>query len=64
MLPDTDIQYLIEAKMGDLMPTAKGWLVNTLVSKVKKMVPAYSLPQAHFLQERACAWAAAWASSR
>jgi long-chain acyl-CoA synthetase len=32
--------------MGDLMPTAKGWLVNTVVSKVKKMVPAYHLPQA------------------
>ncbi|WLG94676.1 long-chain-fatty-acid--CoA ligase FadD2 [Pseudomonas sp. FP198] len=46
VLPDTDLQFLIEAKMGDLMPTAKGWLVNTLVSKVKKMVPAYSLPQA------------------
>ncbi|WP_433588492.1 long-chain-fatty-acid--CoA ligase FadD2 [Pseudomonas koreensis] len=46
VLPDTDLQYLIEAKMGDLMPTAKGWLVNTVVSKVKKMVPAYSLPQA------------------
>ncbi|PTT32890.1 long-chain-fatty-acid--CoA ligase FadD2 [Pseudomonas sp. HMWF021] len=46
VLPDTDIQYLIEAKMGDLMPTAKGWLINTVVSKVKKMVPDYSLPQA------------------
>ncbi|KHK62160.1 MULTISPECIES: long-chain-fatty-acid--CoA ligase FadD2 [Pseudomonas] len=46
VLPDTDLQYLIEAKMGDLMPTAKGWLVNTVVSKVKKMVPDYSLPQA------------------
>ncbi|MFL6610601.1 MAG: long-chain-fatty-acid--CoA ligase FadD2 [Pseudomonas sp.] len=46
VLPDTDLQYLIEAKMGDLMPTAKGWLVNTVVNKVKKMVPAYSLPQA------------------
>ncbi|MEN5313469.1 long-chain-fatty-acid--CoA ligase FadD2 [Pseudomonas koreensis] len=46
VLPDTDLQYLIEAKMGDLMPTAKGWLVNTVVSKVKKMVPVYSLPQA------------------
>ena len=46
VLPDTDIQYLIEAKMGDMMPTAKGWLINTVVSKVKKMVPAYSLPQA------------------
>ncbi|WP_053153195.1 long-chain-fatty-acid--CoA ligase FadD2 [Pseudomonas sp. Pf153] len=46
VLPDTDLQYLIEAKMGDLMPTAKGWLVNTVVRKVKKMVPDYSLPQA------------------
>ena len=46
VLPDTDIKYLIEAKMGDLLPMAKGWLVNTLVDKVKKMVPAYNLPQA------------------
>ncbi|MCY1406632.1 Long-chain-fatty-acid--CoA ligase [compost metagenome] len=46
VLPDTGIEFLIEAKMGDLMPTAKGWLVNTVVDKVKKMVPAYNLPQA------------------
>ncbi|MDU9391371.1 long-chain-fatty-acid--CoA ligase FadD2 [Pseudomonas japonica] len=46
VLPDTGIDFLIEAKMGDMLPPAKGWLVNTLVAKVKKMVPAYSLPQA------------------
>ncbi|MGE8321479.1 MAG: long-chain-fatty-acid--CoA ligase FadD2 [Pseudomonas sp.] len=46
VLPDTGIEYLIEAKMGDLLPTAKGWLVNTVVDKLKKMVPAYRLPQA------------------
>ncbi|NER62307.1 long-chain-fatty-acid--CoA ligase [Pseudomonas sp. MAFF212428] len=46
VLPDTDIEFLIEAKMGDLLPAAKGWLVNTVVAKVKKMVPAYHLPQA------------------
>ncbi|MCE4054317.1 long-chain-fatty-acid--CoA ligase FadD2 [Pseudomonas sp. Au-Pse12] len=46
VLGDTDIQFLIEAKMGDLMPSAKGWLINTVVDKVKKMVPAYHLPQA------------------
>ncbi|MFT0518885.1 long-chain-fatty-acid--CoA ligase FadD2 [Pseudomonas faucium] len=46
VLPDTGIEYLIEAKMGDLLPAAKGWLVNTVVDKVKKMVPAYALPQA------------------
>ncbi|WP_087502764.1 long-chain-fatty-acid--CoA ligase FadD2 [Pseudomonas sp. SID14000] len=46
VLPDTGIEYLIEARMGDLLPTAKGWLVNTVVDKLKKMVPAYQLPQA------------------
>ncbi|MGZ9705170.1 long-chain-fatty-acid--CoA ligase FadD2 [Pseudomonas sp. GNP013] len=43
---DTAIDHLIEARMGDFMPAAKGWLVNTLVDKVKKMVPAYHLPRA------------------
>lgn len=46
VLPDTGIEVLIEAKMGDMLPTAKGWLVNTVVAKVKKMVPDYHLPQA------------------
>ncbi|HWD32176.1 long-chain-fatty-acid--CoA ligase FadD2 [Pseudomonas caricapapayae] len=46
VLPDTGIEFLIEAKMGDMLPTAKGWLVNTIVAKVKKMVPDYHLPQA------------------
>ena len=43
---DTEIDYLIEARMGDFMPAARGWLVNTVVDKVKKMVPAYHLPRA------------------
>ena len=46
VLPDTGIEVLIEAKMGDMLPSAKGWLVNTVVAKVKKMVPDYHLPQA------------------
>ncbi|MDF9616762.1 long-chain-fatty-acid--CoA ligase FadD2 [Pseudomonas entomophila] len=46
VLHDTGIEYLIEAKMGDMLPALKGWLVNTVVDKVKKMVPAYHLPQA------------------
>ena len=46
VLPDTGIEVLIEAKMGDLLPLAKGWLVNTVVARVKKMVPAYHLPHA------------------
>ena len=46
VLPDTEIDYLIEARMGDMLPALKGWLVNTVVKKVKKMVPDYHLPQA------------------
>ncbi|RRV06852.1 long-chain-fatty-acid--CoA ligase [Pseudomonas sp. v388] len=46
VLPDTDLQYLIEVRMGDMQPTFKGWLINTIVAKVKKMVPDYQLPQA------------------
>ncbi|MCO6055300.1 long-chain-fatty-acid--CoA ligase FadD2 [Pseudomonas sp. MOB-449] len=46
VLPDTEIEYLIEARMGDLLPSLKGWLVNTVVKKLKKMVPDYHLPQA------------------
>ena len=46
VLPDTQLEYLIEARMGDFMPSLKGWLVNTVVKKVKKMVPDYHLPQA------------------
>lgn len=46
VLPDTDIKYLFEARMGDMLPGVKGMLVNAAVKYVKKMVPRYSLPQA------------------
>ena len=46
MLEDTAIDVLIEAKMGDMMPTAKGWMTNLVVDKVKNLVPAYQVPQA------------------
>lgn len=46
VLGDTNIEFLIEAKMGDLLPAPKSWLVNLMVAKVKKMVPLYHLPQA------------------
>ncbi|MCU1730005.1 long-chain-fatty-acid--CoA ligase FadD2 [Pseudomonas sp. 7P_10.2_Bac1] len=46
VLEDIQIEYLIEAKMGDLMPAVKGWVTNLVVDKVKKLVPAYRVPQA------------------
>ncbi|WP_426149386.1 long-chain-fatty-acid--CoA ligase [Pseudomonas sp. DC3000-4b1] len=46
VVKDTPIDYLIEARMGDLLPPAKGWLVNLAVARFKKMVPEYRLPRA------------------
>lgn len=46
VLPDTEIKYLIEARMGDMLPAFKGMLINAAVKHVKKMVPNYNLPQA------------------
>ncbi|GGE40283.1 long-chain-fatty-acid--CoA ligase [Halopseudomonas oceani] len=46
VLPDTEIKYLFEARMGDMLPGMKGTLVNAAVKYVKKLIPDYSLPQA------------------
>ncbi|WP_292931693.1 long-chain-fatty-acid--CoA ligase [Noviherbaspirillum sp.] len=46
VLAKTRLQHVIVASMGDLLGGFKGALVNFVVRKVKKMVPAYSLPQA------------------
>jgi long-chain acyl-CoA synthetase len=44
-LPKTDLQHIVVATMGDLLGL-KGHIVNLVVRKVKKMVPAYDLPKA------------------
>src|SRR5471030_915106 len=46
VLPHTQVKHVIVATMGDLLGGLKGMLVNLVVRKVKKMVPAYSLPNA------------------
>ncbi|MCG2595701.1 long-chain-fatty-acid--CoA ligase [Ramlibacter sp. XY19] len=42
----TPVQHVVLATMGDMLGGLKGGLVNYVVRKVKKMVPAYSLPNA------------------
>jgi long-chain acyl-CoA synthetase len=42
----TPVQHVVLAAMGDLLGGLKGAIVNYVVRKVKKMVPAYSLPGA------------------
>jgi long-chain acyl-CoA synthetase len=42
----TDVKHVVVASMGDLLGMVKGPIVNLVVRRVKKMVPAYSLPGA------------------
>jgi long-chain acyl-CoA synthetase len=46
VLKNTRVKHVILANMGDLLGFPKGAIVNLVVRKVKKMVPAYSLPGA------------------
>lgn len=42
----TAVEHVVLASMGDLLGGAKGAIVNFVVRRVKKLVPAYDLPQA------------------
>ena len=44
VLARTPVQHIVLASMGDLLGFPKGAIVNMVVRKVKKMVPAFSLP--------------------
>lgn len=45
VIKNTQVKHVIVGSMGDMLGL-KGLLVNLVVRKVKKMVPAYSLPSA------------------
>ncbi|WP_310449328.1 long-chain-fatty-acid--CoA ligase [Sulfuritalea sp.] len=44
VVANTPVKHVVVAAMGDLLGGLKGMLVNFVVRKVKKMVPAFSLP--------------------
>jgi long-chain acyl-CoA synthetase len=44
VVANTQLKHVIVASMGDLLGGVKGTIVNLVVRKVKKMVPAWSLP--------------------
>jgi long-chain acyl-CoA synthetase len=46
VLARTPVKHVILAQMGDLLGPVKGALVNFVVRHVKKMVPAFRLPEA------------------
>jgi long-chain acyl-CoA synthetase len=43
VLPATEVQHVVVATMGDMLGV-KGHIVNLVVRKIKKLVPAWSLP--------------------
>ena len=44
VLVKTDVKHVVVTPMGEMLGLLKGALVNFVVRKVKKMVPAWSLP--------------------
>ncbi|MET0320281.1 MAG: long-chain-fatty-acid--CoA ligase [Duganella sp.] len=46
VLANTRVKHVVVATMGDMLGLVKGAIVNLVVRKVKKMVPAYALPGA------------------
>ncbi len=46
VIAKTSVTHVVLATMGDLLGGIKGTVVNFVVRNVKKMVPAYSLPNA------------------
>ncbi|WP_165664040.1 long-chain-fatty-acid--CoA ligase FadD1 [Metapseudomonas otitidis] len=46
VLPKTGIRHVVVTEVGDLLSPLKRLLVNSVIKYVKKMVPAFHLPQA------------------
>lgn len=50
VIQDTDIEHVIIARLGDLLPEPKRTLVNLAAKHLRKMIPDYELPGAHFFR--------------
>lgn len=46
ILPRLDVKHIILTEIGDMLGGLKGGIVNLVVKYIKKMVPAYNLPNA------------------
>jgi long-chain acyl-CoA synthetase len=43
VLADTPLKHVITTEVGDMLPVPKRWLVNLVIKRVKKMVPAWRI---------------------
>jgi len=46
VLPQTQVRHIVVTSIGEMLGGVKGWVTDLVVRKVKKMVPAWSLPGA------------------
>jgi long-chain acyl-CoA synthetase len=46
VLPDTSVRHIVSTQAGDLLPAPKRWLVNFVVKRIKRMVPAWRIDDA------------------
>lgn len=51
ILKNTSIESIVVTELADLFPTPKRILVNSVVKYIKKMVPAFNLPQAYTFRQ-------------
>src|SRR5690554_6232656 len=45
-LPRTSVKHVVVTRVGDMLGTARGAVTNFVVRRLKKLIPAYSLPEA------------------
>ncbi|CAG0991221.1 long-chain acyl-CoA synthetase [Burkholderiales bacterium] len=46
VVASTPVEHVITTQIGDMLPRPKRWLVNLVIKKVKKMVPAWRIERA------------------
>ncbi len=46
VIPDTEVEHVVVTRIGDMLGTIKGGLMNFVLRRVKKMIPDYQLPDA------------------
>ncbi len=46
IIDDTHVEHVITTRIGDMLSPLKGFVVNGVVKYIKKMVPAFKLPNA------------------
>lgn len=51
VLPETDVKHIIVSKLGDLFSFPKSFYVNFVLKYIKKIIPAWSIPQAIYFKD-------------